>query len=370
MPSSAPALAEPGGGGGEAGRAGRSEWRCALATGAVGMLLLVLADLLVRDEPTPRGDDLVYELMASEPFEPHTFPFAFRFGVPTLVHVLPFGHTFSFQLLAVLATGAASAVLYVLLRRFCAPVRLAAGLGLCLAVSPPLLIVALRQGRNVDPQTVLVMLAGALAIVDRRPPALAAVMLVGATVRESALFLLPLAYAVWAQRLIDVGAARRALAAAAPALVAYVAIRLAIPSVGREQVPGYGAGLIEGRIDVLRDGLGDIVTQARRMLTIYGPLWLAAPFALRDLPFARRGLVLVGLCAVAMTFALDWGRIVLLAAPVVYVAGAWVLRRDRRVAALGLAAFALLNVAYAVYMQVQGVQTGIIEVGPPAYPVR
>ena len=368
MPSSAPASAD--GPSGAEARVGRGEWRIALATGAIGTLLLLVADLLVRDEPTPRGDDLIYELMARDPFAEHTFPFAFRFGVPTLVHVLPFEHTFSFQLLAYLATGAAAALLYVLLRRFRVPVWLAAGLGLCLAVSPPLLIVALRQGRNVDPQTVLVMIAGALAIVDRRPLLLGVVMLLGATVRESALFLAPLAYAVWAERVIDLRVARRTVAATAPALAAYVAIRLAVPTVGREQVPGYGSGAIQGRIDVLRDGLEDIVTQGRRMVTIYGPLWLAAPLALRDLPFARRGLVLVALCGVAMTFALDWGRIILLAAPVFYVAGAWTLRSHPRLGAAALAAFALLDVVYAVYMQVEGVQSGIIDVGPPAYPVR
>jgi hypothetical protein len=35
-----------------------------------------------------------------------------------------------------------------------------------------------------------------------------------------------------------------------------------------------------------------------------------------------------------------------------------------------LAAFAVLIVAYAGYMQQSGVRTGIIETGPPPYPVR
>lgn len=347
-----------------------SDRRAALLVGMAGALLIALVDLAVRDEPVPRGDDRIYELMARDPLGTHTFPFAYRIGLPWLVHVLPFGHTFSFGALAVLSTGACSAIVYLLLRHFGVSRRLAAALGLCLAISPPLVIVALRQGRNTDPETLAIMLAGTLAIVDRRPALLAAVMLAGATLRESALFLGPLAYAVWAQRPLDGDALRRALAATAPAAALYVGLRLAIPTVGREQVPGYGGSLLGGRIDVALDGLRDAPTQLRRLFTIYGPLWLAAPFALLSLRFARRGLVLVVLCVAAMTFALDWGRIILLAAPVFYVAGGHVLTRRARLALLAVAAFAALDVTYAAYMHLSGVESGIIGVGPPPYPVR
>jgi hypothetical protein len=91
----------------------------------------------------------------------------------------------------------------------------------------------------------------------------------------------------------------------------------------------------------------------------YGPIWIAAPFALRDLPFARRGLVLVGRCVAAMTFAFDWGRIIFLAAPVFYVAAAWAVRDRRRWAlALVIGLFAL-DLGYAIYMQTYGTSHGI-----------
>ena len=122
----------------------------AVAVGALAFVAIMILDALVRDEPTPRGDDLIYERMAQDPFATHTFPFAYRVLVPTIVHVLPFGHTFSFSLLAWLATGIAAGFLYVLVQRVGAPPGLALGLALCLALSPPLLIVSLRQGRNVD----------------------------------------------------------------------------------------------------------------------------------------------------------------------------------------------------------------------------
>jgi hypothetical protein len=344
-------------------------WRVAVAVGALAFVAIVILDALVRDEPTPRGDDLIYEKMADDPFATHTFPFAYRVLVPTLVHVLPFGHTFSFSLLAWLATAIAAGFTHVLLGRVGAPPALALGLALCLALSPPLLIVSLRQGRNVDAATVAIMVAAVVFMIDARPRALGVTLAIGALTRESAMFLIPLAYAVWADRLWDLQAAKRVALAAAPAVVIYVGLRLALPTVGREQVAGYGS-LFGGRFDVLRSGFDELAVQLRRMFTVYGPLWFFAPFALRNMRLAQRGLVLVALCLVSMTFALDWGRIILLAAPIFYAAGAFVLRDRRRATAGVLAAFAVLIGVYAVYMDRSGVRTGIIENGPPPYPVR
>ena len=57
------------------------------------------------------------------------------------------------------------------------------------------------------------------------------------------MFLIPLAYAIWAERLIDVDALRRVAIVSAPAIAIYLALRLGIPTVGREQVAGYGGSL-------------------------------------------------------------------------------------------------------------------------------
>jgi hypothetical protein len=344
-------------------------WRAAVVVGAAAFVAIMVLDAFVRDEPTPRGDDEIYERMADDPFSTHTFPFAYRVLVPTLVHILPFGHTFSFSLLAWLATAIAAGFMYVLLGRVAASPRLALGLALCLALSPPLLIVSLRQGRNVDAATVAVMVAAVLFMIDERPRALGITLALGALTRESAMFLVPLAYAIWAERIFDVAAAKRVAVVAAPAVAIYVALRLALPTVGREQVAGYGS-LLGGRVDVLRAGFDDLSVQLRRMFSVYGPLWFFAPFALRDMRLAQRGLVLVALCVVSMTFALDWGRIILLAAPIFYAAGAYVLRSRPRASAAALAVFAALIVVYAAYMDRSGVRTGIIENRLPAYPVR
>ncbi|HEV2814014.1 MAG TPA: hypothetical protein VGW10_12250 [Solirubrobacteraceae bacterium] len=307
--------------------------------------------------------------MADDPTAPHTYVFAFRIAVPWLVHVLPFSHDVSFAGLAWLFSGAAGGVLFLLLDRLGISRRTAIPLAIAIAVSPPLLVASLRQGRNPDPLTVLVMVTGALFIVERRPVPLALTMLVGAFNRESALFLGPLAYAVWAERVVDLRVLRTVVLAAAPAVAAFVTLRLAIPTVGREQVPGYGGSLLGGRVDVVEEALETPGTQLRRLFAIYGPLWAVAPFALAGMRFARRGTVLLALCALACTFALDWGRVFLIAAPVVYAASAWVLDRRPAWRAPAFALLAALVVGYAAYMQVEGVEN-LIEAGPPPYPVR
>lgn len=345
------------------------DWRDGLLVAGAGLVLILLADALIRDQPAPRGDEQIYQLMSQDPGATHTFPFAYRLGVPTLVHVLPFDSTFSFSAIAWLSTALCGGLMFVLLRRFGVSRWLATALALCLVLCPPLLVVSLRQGRGIDPASLLVMIAGTLAIVDRRPVALAAIVLVGAFVRESTLFLIPFAYAVWAARPLDREAARDALAAGLPGIVAYAALRLALPTVGREQVIGYDS-LLGGRWTVVRETLREPWLAIRRVVSAFGPLWIVAPFALRDLSFARRGLVLVALCAVSMTFAQDWGRIVLLAAPVIYVAAAHVLNPRRELAIAAVVLFVAMDLGYAIYMQTSGVESGLVNGPLPAYPVQ
>jgi hypothetical protein len=337
------------------------DWRDGALVGLAGLVLLLIADALVKDAGAPKGDDLIYELMAQEPFETHSFPFAYRFLVPTIVHLLPFSNELSFSLLAWLSSAACGTVAYVLMRRFGIKPWLAASLSLCLVLCPQLFVVSLRQGRNVDPETVLVMLVGGLAIADRRPLALGVTILVGATIRESALFLIPFAYAYWATRPVDTDALKRVAAAGLPGLAAYVAIRTGISTTPNR----YGS---VG--DILDEVLENPQVELRRIFIAFGPLWLAAPFALRDLRYARAGLALFACCVASFLFVRDWGRVVLLAAPAVYVAASYVLNDRRRLAIAAVVAFAALDVGYAVYMQAHGVEANIIKGPVPDYPVR
>jgi len=352
------------------GREPHVRWREALGVALLGALALAVISALSRREAVPRGDDLIYERMAQHPFATHTFPFAYRIGLPALVHVLPFSHTVSFELLAWLAAGGAAGFAFVLMCRLHTPKRLAAGLALALATSPPMIVVALRGGRNTDAMTALLMMAATLFVVERRFRALSVTLLLGVLVREAELFVIPLAYAVWAERWWDASAARRALLLGAPALVALLALHLTLSSVGEAAVPGYGGSLLGQRLSVVKSGLRSPFPEARRMFSVFGPLWLAAPLALPSSRFARRGLALVACALISMTFALDWGRMIFLAAPVFYPAGAHTLTRHPRWRIPALLAFAALILGYAIYMDRSGLQSGILDNPPPPYPVR
>jgi hypothetical protein len=339
----------------------RRDWRDGALVGVAGLAILLVADALVKDATVPRGDDQIYELMADKPFETHSFPFAYRFLVPTLVHVMPFSNELSFSLLAWLSTAACGTVAYVLMRRFEVKPWLAAGLALCLVMCPPLFVVSLRQGHNVDPETVLVMLIGGLAIADRNPLALGITIAIGATIRESALFLIPFAYAYWATSPVDTQALKRTAAAGLPGLAIYAAVRTGIPTTPNR----YGS--VQSIVDEV---FADPKVEARRIFNSFGPLWFIAPFALPTLRYARAGLALFATCLAGFLFARDWGRVILLSAPAMYVAGAWVLNDRRRLAIATVLAFAALDVGYAVYMQVHGVESNIINGPLPSYPVR
>jgi hypothetical protein len=343
----------------------------ALRVGLLCLAAILIADALVIDEHGLHGDDANYERMATDPGAPHNVPYAYRIAVPWLVHVLPFSHTFSFSLLAWLATAACGGVLYALLREFDIGERLSLALALGLALSPPLLAVSLRQGRNVDAASVLVLLLGTLFIVRRQRVGLVITLLVGTLVRESSLFLIPLAYVVWAQRPLDLQALRDTAAVAALPAVAYIVVRSSITAVGQSYEPGYSGPFFHARWEMFRQGVagGAWHLQVRRIASVFGPLWLAAPFALRDLRFARAGLVLVVLCAGAMTYALDWGRVLFLAAPVVYVAAAWAVRNRRVFAVAMVAGLLALDLGYGIYMQVHGVRHGIDGTSPSTRPI-
>jgi hypothetical protein len=295
--------------------------------------------------------------MAAHPGAPHAFPYAYRIAVPWLVHILPFSHVVSFTILAWLATAAAGGVLYALLGEFDIPPRLALGLAVGLVLSPTLLVVMPRHGQSIDPESTLVMALGCLFIARRRLGALAVTVLIGVAVKETSFFLIPLAYAVWAKQPLDRGALRDAVLVAAAPIAAYVALRASVSAVGSQYVSGYTGSFLHVRLETLGNALAGV--QLRRLAYTYGPLWLVAPLALRDLSFARRGLVLIGLCFVAMTVSFDSPRIVFLAAPVFYLAAAWVVRDRPRVAVLIVSLLLAVDLGYGVYLQAYGVKHGL-----------
>lgn len=337
----------------------------------VGVICLVVAvalNAVLLHQVGLSGDEPYYSRIAAHPSGPHNFPYAFRVGLPYLVHILPFAQSFSWEALALLCAGAAGGTLFALLREFDIGDQLALGLAVGMTVSPPLLVVFLRNGREVDAAAILVLMLGAYFIVRRRLAPLAVTLLAGATIHEACLFLIPLAYAVWAERPLDRSAARDVLVVSVLPIIGYVYLRASIVAVGEQYQPGYEGPFLTERIDVLKAALahGGWHRELRRMALSYGPLWLAAPFSVLALRFTRRGLVLVALCGGAMTFALDWGRMIFFAAPVIYVAAAYTLRHRRRLALAAVLALLALDAGYAIYLQVHGVRAGLDSNGPPA----
>lgn len=332
------------------------------------LAVALVVNALLRHQVGLSGDEPYYSRIAAHPSGPHNFPYAFRIGLPYLVHLLPFAQSFSWEALALVCAGAAGGALFALLGQFDVGDELALGLAVGMTVSPPLLVVFLRNGREVDAAAILVLMLGAYFIVRRRLVPLAVTLLVGATIHEACLFLIPLAYAVWAERPLDRAAARDLVLVAALPVIGYVYLRATIVAVGEQYQPGYEGAFLTERVDVLKAALGDggWHRELRRMALSFGPLWLAAPFSVLRLRFTRRGLVLVVLCGGAMTFALDWGRMIFFAAPVIYVAAAYTLRERRRLAVAAVVALLALDAGYAIYMQVHGVRSGLDSNGPPA----
>jgi hypothetical protein len=306
--------------------------------------------------------------MATHPGATHSFPYADRIAVPWLVHALPFSQVISFQLLALLGIAASGAAMFVLMRDFDIPAQLAGALAVGFAVSPTLLVALLRHGRNIDPATSLVMILGCLFIVRRQRLALALTMLIGVAVKETTLFLIPFAYAVWAERLVDREALRDATLVAVAPIAGYIALRLGIPAAGTTYTPDYTGSFVHVRFEIFRHAVSGV--ELRRAAYTYGPLWLVAPLALRRHQFARRALVLVAVCVIAMTVSWDAQRVIFLAAPVFYVAAALAVKHRRRLALATVIALFAVNAAYAGYMQVHGTVHGLDATPSSAIPVH
>ena len=340
----------------------------AMLVGLVCLAVAGLADAVLPHEKGISGDEPFYVRMATHPGGPHTFGYATRIAVPWLVHVLPFRQAVSWQLQALVLIAASGAALYVLLRTFDVSPWLAGGLAVGLAVSPTLLVVLLRHGRGIDPATTLVMMLGCLFIVRRQRFALALTMLIGVAVKETSLFLIPLAYAVWAERLVDVEALRDvALVSVAP-IAGAVGLRLEISTKGvGSYTTGITGSFLHVRLEVLRKAFSG--TELIRLAYTYGPLWIIAPLALRKFSFPRRGLALVGVCALALTVVYDDQRVMFLAAPVFFVSAALVLKHQRYVALAAVIALLAVDTGYAVYMQVHGVRYGLDRTPPSGIPV-
>lgn len=187
------------------------------------------------DEDHPRfdvGDHLVYIPMAESPGGPHPAPYCYRKLVPTLAWLLPIGTQSSFYLLTLLFLWGTGVVLYLVLREL--------GEDRFYALAGVALFYSLNWGAKfllydfwlVDPA---LFFAGTLAVyaaLRGNSMGTAAAIALGVTAKETAVFLLPLCYGIWAKRFVDLRAVRRILIVAIVPIAVFVLLHVFVPATG------------------------------------------------------------------------------------------------------------------------------------------
>jgi hypothetical protein len=175
-------------------------------------------------------DHQKYLLMADQPFTLRAAPFSWRVLEPLVVHVSPLDTALSFWLIAMASVTATAVAIHVLLRHLGVD-RLLAWAGTLLFCSLgwltgyPLYNVWLP-----DALAGLVIVLAAIAAADRRALRFAALLAVGVLVKEQVLLAAPLWYGLGTARLIDRRLAARTALLVAPAVVALLSVRLALPA--------------------------------------------------------------------------------------------------------------------------------------------
>lgn len=314
-------------------------WVAALAL-ALTALWLQRTDLVTYDHalfPLPWDRHKYIAMAAGNPFDFHIAPFCWRIGKPLLAKLLPFGLQNSFLLISFVSVWLAGIFSWQLARAF--------GCSRALALTGLLFFFTLQWGPKFFlfefwlPDSTICMLV-ILAVLLLRRGQLAAFIVVttlGVTVKESMLFVLPLAYTFTATRWIDWPAARRAALVGLPAVLTFIAIRLAIPAWNHD--PAYIASLPErlwlvrngtseyGLVESFRQEVGNRVDRfgyadiKSYTVATFGPaLTLLALLALHyNRAWLLRFLPFMALVAAQMLFGHDIERYLVLAFPAVLV---------------------------------------------------
>lgn len=227
-----------------------------VALGAT-LLLARTTDRLGYDhELFPRSWDhhKYIEIAASSLGSFHIAPYCWRIGAPLVARWLPGDIQSGFTLLSWLSTWLIGILLYLLARRV--------GFSLPLALTGLLLLYTLEWAPKLylfnvwlpDAPAALLTTAALWAIVTRRDWLFVVLLVAGVAVKESVLFVAPLAYSLRATRLWEPQLALRSLLLTLPAVLALVTIRLAIPAWNDD--PAYVAALPE-RLWLVHHGSAD-----------------------------------------------------------------------------------------------------------------
>jgi hypothetical protein len=191
------------------------------------------------------------EIAVNGPLNFHIAPYCWRFGKPLLASILPFGLEMSFlsiSFLSVLLAG----ILSWLIARDC-------GFSRPLALTGVLFFFSLQWAPKFflfefwlpDSTIFALIILSVWLLLRGNLITFVVVATLGVTVKESMLFVLPLAYTFRAREMLDWRAARQAVALALLPISMLIAIRLAIPAWNDD--PQYVATLPE-RLWLVSDG--------------------------------------------------------------------------------------------------------------------
>lgn len=216
---------------------GRGEF-LAVALQALTLMAVVLAFTELKTYENLRflrtGDHLAYYRMAvNPPFSYRLPPYLWRVTVPLLARALPFDVQWSFLAITFISLVGTAVLIYYLAKAW-GFTRIFAILGMLLFVSMGFASrYTLGNFWIVDAASFLVIAVTIYLIVARHDLTYAAVLALGVTVKENALFVVPLFYTLRAEKLFDRRLAARALLLALPAIMVVVALRLGLPPSSR-----------------------------------------------------------------------------------------------------------------------------------------
>ncbi len=176
------------------------------------------------------GDHMQYIAMAEEPGGLYQAPFCFRVLTPTLARLMPFGHADSFYFLTVIFLVGAGVLVYYIVFETAGDRGLAlAGIALFYSLSAGAKF-CLYDFWLTEPALFFFSALSLYLLLRKHDIWFSITLAVAVLAKESALFLLPLAYTIRAESLLDKKAAAHALAIAVLPVAVYFGVRTAVPS--------------------------------------------------------------------------------------------------------------------------------------------
>ncbi len=176
------------------------------------------------------GDHLHYIAMAEEPGGLYQAPFCYRILTPTIVRLMPFGLADSFYFLSIiLLVGTGVLVYYIVFETVGNNWLAMAGIAIFYSLSAGAKF-CIYDFWLTEPALFFFGALSLYFLLRKHDIWFSITLAVAVLAKESALFLLPLAYTIRAESLFDRKAATRALAVSVLPVAVYLGVRAAVPS--------------------------------------------------------------------------------------------------------------------------------------------